>query len=124
ELNQTVITPDFADTVVCHNASFMDSSTVIFGINDQWDWDFGDGNTGTGQFPTHVYATGGFYDVELVVTSDNGCIDSIMKAIEVLDVPTASFTAPQVCGNEWDFINTSIGNDSIISVEWRFGDNT
>lgn len=124
ELNQTVITPDFADTVVCHNASFMDSSTVIFGINDQWDWDFGDGNTGTGQFPTHVYATGGFYDVELVVTSDNGCKDSIMKTIEVVDVPTASFTAPQVCGNEWDFINTSIGNDSIISVEWRFGDNT
>ena len=34
-------------------------------------WDYGDGVTGVGDSPTHVYASGGTYDVCLVVT-DNG----------------------------------------------------
>ena len=38
-------------------------------------WDFGDGNTGTGQTVTHSYTMGGIYDVNLVITdtNPNGC---------------------------------------------------
>jgi|GEM_PF-1663572 len=37
-----------------------------------WDWDFGDGTTGTGPTPSHTYAAIGAYTVTLCVTDDLG----------------------------------------------------
>jgi uncharacterized repeat protein (TIGR01451 family) len=37
-----------------------------------WEWDFGDGNTGTGEIATHVYLTAGVFDVTLTVTDACG----------------------------------------------------
>jgi PKD repeat protein len=36
----------------------------------QYEWDFGDGNTGTGVSPSHTYADNGLYEVKLTVTAD------------------------------------------------------
>lgn len=56
------------------NASFTDLST---GTPTSWAWDFGDGNTGTAQNPSHTYATSGTYSVCLIATnacgSDTSC---------------------------------------------------
>ena len=41
-----------------------------------YDWDFGDGNTGTGAPPTHTYAVAGTYAVSLTVTDDEGVSDT------------------------------------------------
>lgn len=42
-----------------------------------YNWDFGDGNTGTGPTPIHIYSTPGlFYEVELTVTNNCGTADS------------------------------------------------
>ena len=37
-----------------------------------WEWEFGDGATGTGPMPTHTYNEPGRYLVQLTVTSDQG----------------------------------------------------
>jgi PKD repeat protein len=42
------------------------------GTITDYDWTFGDGNSGTGVSPTHTYDTPGIYDVTLVVTDDGG----------------------------------------------------
>jgi PKD repeat protein len=41
-----------------------------------YEWDFGDGSSGVGPNPTHVYATAGTYNVTLTVTDDEGAMDS------------------------------------------------
>jgi PKD repeat protein len=40
----------------------------------QYDWDFGDGTTGSGEKPTHVYAKPGTYDARLTVTDASATI--------------------------------------------------
>lgn len=42
-----------------------------------YDWNFGDGNTGTGVAPTHTYAGPGTYSATLLVTDDDGWTDSV-----------------------------------------------
>src|SRR2546425_1250016 len=37
-----------------------------------WNWNFGDGTTGTTRNPSHPYATGGDYTVTLTVTDNQG----------------------------------------------------
>lgn len=124
-INQTVITPDFADTSDCNRAvTFTDLSTVTNGVADAWNWDFGDGNTSTQQSPVHTYAVGGNYNVLLTVTSNQGCVDTITKNIYVMQSPIAAFNAPQTCGFDVAFTNTSTANNTFNSFNWTFGNST
>ena len=41
-----------------------------------YDWDFGDGHTGTGVKPSHKYSSSGTYDITLTVTDDDGLTDT------------------------------------------------
>lgn len=72
--------------------NFVDLST---GNPTIWNWNFGDGNTSNIQNPAHDYGdTGGYFDVKLVVTTDQNCSDSIIKPVyvrpdHVLYVPNA-----------------------------------
>lgn len=49
----------------------------------QFEWDFGDGTTATGEAIEHTFAAGGVYDVTLVVTLPNGTSDAITTSVEV-----------------------------------------
>lgn len=54
-----------------------------------WSWDFGDGNTATGEMVTHTYAEAGEYTVTLCVT-DDGRLESCCTAtaiVEAAEVP-------------------------------------
>ena len=87
---------------------------------DQWSWDFGDGNTGTGQFPTHTYATEGTYTVCLTagnsLGSDTHCRDI---PVIVLSVPVADFDFLIFNANTVIFQNTSLHHTSYL---YDFGD--
>ena len=50
-----------------------------------YDWEFGDGMTGTGATPSHPYADAGIYDVCLTVTDDGGKTDIDYSNIEISD---------------------------------------
>src|SRR5690606_25974148 len=67
------------------------------GTIDQWSWDFDyDGTTHTSdnvtQNPSYNYSTPGTYDVQLIVTTSNGCSDTIIESITIFPSPLADFT--------------------------------
>lgn len=51
-----------------------------------WDWDFGDSVTSNLQNPSHIYSIPGTYDIQLIVTTADGCRDTVLqkKLITVL----------------------------------------
>ncbi|MCG7850837.1 MAG: PKD domain-containing protein, partial [ANME-2 cluster archaeon] len=94
------------------------------GSIDSYDWDFGDGNTGTGVNPVHAYTQDGPYTVTLTVTDNNGATDTDTTTATISDTePVADFTATPVTGAEpliVDFTDTSTSYDGITTWEWDF----
>lgn len=64
--------------------TFTDAST----LGNTWQWDFGDGSAGSSvQNPSYTYSDPGTYTVTLVVTSANGCVDTIQVIVIIEDFP-------------------------------------
>lgn len=105
--------------------SFADASTINAPDNiASWNWDFGDGNTSTAQSPSYQYAAAGTYTVRLIITSNNGCTDSVSTNIDIYPVPVAGFTTSNVCVyNSASFQdNSTVSTGSITNWLWDFGD--
>ena len=54
----------------------------------EWQWDFGDGNTSMERYPLHRYDAPGLYTVCLIVSNDNGTSERYCREIEVQTVST------------------------------------
>jgi KaiC/GvpD/RAD55 family RecA-like ATPase/PKD repeat protein len=93
-------------------------------------WDYGDGETGTGNITTHAYADNGTYTVMLTITDNDGFNDTALDTITVQNrSPFAQFTesAEIVDTDMVIYFNASYSYDldgSIVSYFWDFGDGT
>jgi len=114
----------FTSGNICANSStqFNDISVTQNGTITGWQWHFGTTATATSQNPQHTFTTTGNVAVELVVTANNGCKDSITQTLVVNPKPNAAFTFNPSTGSNpvtVNFTNTSTG---AISYNWNFGD--
>ena len=88
-------------------------------------WDFGDGGAGLGSDLAHTYEVTGFHDVELIVESDEGCVNSVIyeNYIEVIDHPIAEF---KTNSDLLSILNTSVETLNLSTFAsdfiWDFGD--
>lgn len=89
-----------------------------------FDWDFGDGTTGSGTNVTHTYPTSGTYNIELLVSTVAGCADSLTLPVTISPLPTANFSNNMVClGDSVSFTDLStVSSGSIVNWQWDFGD--
>lgn len=96
--------PDFNSSGVCitNPTQFFDDTRANYGVVDNWQWDFGDpGNAdvSTDQNPTYQYTTPGVKNVRLIVGSSVGCLDTIIRTIEIIEKPpiTLAFKDTLIC---------------------------
>jgi gliding motility-associated-like protein len=89
---------------VQNDITFTDISTSTFPIVD-WFWDFGDGDTDTTDMvAVHQYQDGANYDVMMIITDENGCIDTAFKEVIIFMPPLVpSGFSPNGDGNN-DFL--------------------
>ena len=89
-----------------------------------WKWDFGDGTSGTGQNPDHVYRQPGSYDVTLIASDPFTTISRTKKDyITIVSTPQADFIADKTKGITpftVQFRDISTGNPT--GWIWNFGD--
>jgi len=114
-------------------------NTVLFGAActspetvTSFQWDFGDGGTGTGSSVEHLFIPGGTYTVTLTV-SDGQRMDSTSRLVRVLATPIACFVTtpdpPRITADQSIQFNgeCSVGDRdggaaAITRYEWDFGD--
>lgn len=87
-----------------------------------WDWDFGDGNTASGQIVNHTYVAPGAYVTSLIVTNTNGCSDTMMKNVIVVDCLIDFIMNPNPSCENYLVSFTGIGGSGPYDYEWNFGD--
>lgn len=87
-------------------------------------WDFGDGTTAAVADPIHEFDAHGLYEVSLLVTSEEGCLDSIAQEIQIYAEPTAHFTVGDDCVNESATLTnlSTVADGALTSFTWNFGD--
>lgn len=87
-----IISADFDFDTVCVNepAQFIDLSSSVGNVGNiaKWSWSFGDGNASSAKSPTHTYLWEGNFYVELIITADSGCSDTIGKTVKIYGQPT------------------------------------
>lgn len=90
-----------------------------------WSWDFGDGSFSSVQNPVKLYNQPGSYNITLITTSENGCVDTLMlPGYTTVLGPATNFSVdiPEACANsEISFTDNSLG---AVSWEWNFGEGT
>jgi gliding motility-associated-like protein len=120
----SVCLPD-GGALFADNSSIADNSQGSF----NYLWSFGDGGISLQKDPLHRYTTAGPFTVKLIITSNNGCIDSASQSFgNIHPQPKAAFTTlplvGEVClGDSIRFISTSNGMDGTVQKwRWDLGD--
>src|SRR5215203_2829058 len=115
------------------SAPFVDTSKISTGNIAAWQWNFGDANANAGnpntstlQNPSHRYTIVGNYTATLIVTSNNGCTDTISQLFTVNgSIPLTNFTvqnANALCSNKMvtiaDASTVDFGNVVKTEIYW------
>lgn len=78
-----IVTIDAAPSPAETGTEVQFTSNVLGDTPIEYNWSFGDGTTGSGASPTHVYETPGTYDVSLEVVNETGT-DTRTLTLEVV----------------------------------------
>ena len=85
---------------VLNAVNFTNSSTIATGNITTFNWTFGDGiGTSMLENPSYPYTNAGTYQVKLVVTSDQGCTDSLTQFIIVNESNPVLTANQSICPN-------------------------
>jgi gliding motility-associated-like protein len=104
---------------------YFDGSSVTGGTAVGWEWNFGDGGSSNDQDPLYQYNNAGDFNVQLIVTTAEGCVDSLTNTITIFPGPDASFSANPTNANVFENINFTDLTQSdfpISTWNWNFND--
>lgn len=119
---------DFTYTIDEGTVTFDGSYSYDYdGTIVSYEWNFGDGNSGSGLIVEHIYSEDGAYDVTLEVTDNDGKEDSTVKTVLVDSTP------PEVVDNSPDTattgdiftFNATVTDNvevAIATVNYRYGE--
>jgi PKD repeat protein len=87
--------------------STLSHSNNAGGYLIDYQWNFGDGQTGSGPNPSHPYAAAGTYNVTLTVEDDAGLTASVVHQVVVVQRPTVTTYTGATTGDYHDQVTLS-----------------
>jgi len=113
------------------NSVFVDMSginPVAGDVINQWQWDFGNGNTSSIQNPSIIYGNENIFNASLTVTTNFGCVDTYTSPVTVWPLPSVNFSPTDVCletvtqFNDLSTISNTNSANNNAGWDWDFGD--
>jgi PKD repeat protein len=101
-------------TVFTNNSSIADNSALTYA------WDLDEGKTSANTNTTVTYTTAGPKTISLIITSANGCTDSVSKVANVNPVPVVDVLSTSNLTQDGKFNFTTNANGA--KYLWLFGD--
>jgi len=98
--------------LVGEEVTFDGSGSTDDGTIVSWDWDFGDGNVGSGEMPIHTYFVADSYTVTLTVTDDDGNVNSAQTTATISDPELLDLDINKLSVTK----NTRVGKDVTIKL--------
>jgi gliding motility-associated-like protein len=118
----------FSDVCSTDSVEFSNLSSVSSGNIASYSWNFEDGSpASTASNPHHKYSIADSFNASLIVTTDNGCKDTINKTVVVHAMPSVNYSVGNVCFDETVlFMNSTTiqPTDTILYYIWDMGDNS
>lgn len=116
---QAALQPQPANGCVPLTVQFQNNSTPAGAVTSFWS--FGNGQNSASTAPSTVYNQPGNYDVLLVVTSAEGCIDSVYhpQLITAYPLPEAGFT-PNPFTVYQDDASITVNDNSVGASTWAY----
>jgi PKD repeat protein len=108
-----------------HTEFSVDASSSAGNIVD-YEWDFGDGNTASGQTTKHIYNETSVFTVTLSVTSSSGARAVSQRLVSTTGEPIALIAANPLAGNpplevHFDASGSFSPKGQIVSWDWDYG---
>ena len=118
---------NFTYTTVCQGTAteFTSTATSSPGNNiTNYQWNFGDGQTGQGQTVSHTYAAAGTYQVTHTVQTSGSCSDTRTQSVPVnaSPNPTASVTPSTVIYGGIATLTANPGAQGTFNFHWEPSD--
>lgn len=108
----------------CENTllTFQSTSTITEGEIVQWEWIFQDNSFIVDGVIEYAFNDWGVLPASLVVTSDQGCSDTLTLPVSVHPSPQISLSIPSICAGQVAYFNPSIelGAGIITNYSWDF----
>jgi gliding motility-associated-like protein len=118
---------DSAQCLRGNGFTFLNSSSISSGTITSL-WKFGNGDTSSTTNPLYTYNFADTFNTSLIVTSNLGCKDTLIKQNILFAHPVAKFSVanPQQCfsGHQFYFRDTSTVSSGALTYNWDFGDAT
>lgn len=132
----------FTATVGSACGNYVTTTNSSTGTNNQYLWNFGDGNTSNEVTPTHYYTTGGFKTITLTILNGVGCATTSNKIVNIsnnsgangrvgVDFAITPTNSQVLLTNDFGFEPTFTNypnNNPVVycagAPTWTYGDNT
>ena len=119
--------PNFNVQGTCYlnTYNFIDATTTAYGVVNSWRWDLGDlsttADTSTRKDTAWKYSTPQSVQVRLITSNSKGCVDTIVKTVNILDKPIVNlaFRDTLICSIDTLRLNATVGNGSVTWVPDR-----
>ncbi len=104
--------------------NFTDSTTFNDPVST-YNWNFGDGGTSLLPNPSHLYTTPGIYTVRLIVQTQLGCLDTLIKPaiIKVVQRPLIDISGDSILCINSSLLHSGIfliPDTSVVTWSWNF----
>ena len=110
---------------ITDNSTIADTFTI-----DTYAWEYGDNTNAINPDEDKYYETFGDYDIQLVLSGNNGCMDTVLQSITVHPNPIINYQIGPSCKNTWTVFEdlSTIPQGALTETNWlvnlQFEDNT